>query len=403
MEDIDYLIRHEVENTYLDFKACQYDKNMHEALLKDIIAMANAIGSGPRYLIVGIKYWSDGKRKLVGVDGEFTDSAIYQQLVYENIEPLIHLQYFSHQIDGKTVGVFRISECNNKPYMMKKDYGNLRKGDAFVRRGDSQDRLIRADIDRMFEERLGTRDLEPLVEIGFDCDGLPTEISLPVMPSDIELPSAVARNRIRRALEKKKDEKEKREEPRNIGVIKSVGLASLIQPYRFGEVPYEERSIPDLEEALGRVKEDYLHEDAYTLYECHSSKVNLIVVNKAGTYIEDVLLKMTLPKEEGLDVADKVYSKPEKPDPLRLAIGIPDSALFSDYPDVVRTHTQIVVSTEVGDVKHHIPTQAFVEPIRLLLAPRLAGSTIEVTVTLHAKNLPVPLERQLMIHAMDRG
>jgi hypothetical protein len=40
--DIDNLIAYENEHSTLGFKAIQYDRDKHEALLKDILAMANA-------------------------------------------------------------------------------------------------------------------------------------------------------------------------------------------------------------------------------------------------------------------------------------------------------------------------------------------------------------------------
>ncbi len=46
MTELNDLIRFENENTSLDFKAVQYSKAFHEALIKDIMAMANANSSG---------------------------------------------------------------------------------------------------------------------------------------------------------------------------------------------------------------------------------------------------------------------------------------------------------------------------------------------------------------------
>jgi hypothetical protein len=42
MPELDDLIKFENENTSVDFKATQYFKPVHEHLVKDLLAMANA-------------------------------------------------------------------------------------------------------------------------------------------------------------------------------------------------------------------------------------------------------------------------------------------------------------------------------------------------------------------------
>ena len=82
MKQIDDLIKFENENTSLDFKAVQYSKPMHEALIKDVMAMANAHISGDRYIIVGVKHRPDGTKEYLGINKrDFTDGAIYYQLL----------------------------------------------------------------------------------------------------------------------------------------------------------------------------------------------------------------------------------------------------------------------------------------------------------------------------------
>ncbi len=137
MNCIDELIRYENENSSLDFKVVQYTKDKHEDLIKDILSMANANVEGEKYIIVGVKHKTSNDRDIIGIKKEdFSDSATYQQLIRENIEPDILIEYSPYEIDGKYVGIFRIKEANNKPYMMKKDFGKkLKKGDCFIRKG----------------------------------------------------------------------------------------------------------------------------------------------------------------------------------------------------------------------------------------------------------------------------
>lgn len=59
----------------------------------------------------------------LGVE-ELMDDATYYQLVHSNIEPDIHFQYFHVEVEDKKIGVFRIFNCDNQPYLMKKDTKN---------------------------------------------------------------------------------------------------------------------------------------------------------------------------------------------------------------------------------------------------------------------------------------
>ena len=121
MNDFEYLIAHENEHTYLDFKAIQYIKDKHEDFLKDLIAIANASGNQDRHIILGVNYKNNGERDILGIEAEdFIDSAQYQQLAYENIEPKIDFDYFPYNFKGDKLGILKIFDCNDKPYMMKK-------------------------------------------------------------------------------------------------------------------------------------------------------------------------------------------------------------------------------------------------------------------------------------------
>ena len=154
MNELDDLIMFENENTRLDFKLTEYTKPEYSALLKDIISMANANTSESRYLIIGLKPKSNGDRGIIGIQNELTDPSTYQQLIIENIEPELYVEYSAYRFEDKIMGVFKIQNCINQPYLMKKDYGDnknkLRKGDGFIRKGTHQTRIMRADFDSFY-------------------------------------------------------------------------------------------------------------------------------------------------------------------------------------------------------------------------------------------------------------
>jgi predicted HTH transcriptional regulator len=147
------IVRFYNEGNNLDFKAIQYKKEQVPAFLKDIISMANGFTNDDRYIVIGVKLNNDGSRSIVGMNDLIKDEATYQQIINENIEPELNVEYVPFDIDGKRIMVFRISGCVDKPYMMKKDFLSLNKGDCFVRKGSHQVRATRKDFDRMYADK----------------------------------------------------------------------------------------------------------------------------------------------------------------------------------------------------------------------------------------------------------
>src|SRR5713101_6592823 len=177
MIDLNELIKFENENTSLDFKAKQYVKPFG-ALIKDILSMANASISADRHIIVGVKHYPDGDREYPGIEeNEFMDSATYHQLIRENVEPEVHFDYLPYSFEGKLLGVFHIYDCHDQPYMMRKDFGQLKSGDAFIRKGSTQQRLLRQDLDRIWEKH--KNEFTGVIRIGFDAPGTRKEMALP--------------------------------------------------------------------------------------------------------------------------------------------------------------------------------------------------------------------------------
>ena len=119
-ENLDEIIEFENENTGLDFKAIQYQKVKFQDLLKDLMSMANAKTDDDKYIIVGIKLLGNGNRDILGITEDFIDEATYQQLTHNNIEPELNFSYFPYHYQNKTLGIFKIYDCYDRPYMNEK-------------------------------------------------------------------------------------------------------------------------------------------------------------------------------------------------------------------------------------------------------------------------------------------
>lgn len=390
VDDLDDKIRYDNENSGLDFKKIQYKKEMHQDLIKDVMCMANADIDGNRYIIIGVDHKSSNERDFIGIKKEeFVDNATYQQLIKENIEPEISIDYFAHEIDGVCLGIFKISQCYNKPYMMKKKYKELEIGHCWIRKGSHQFRMTREDHDRIIAKRTSCNEFNGKIKIYFSNYAQYQEITLPTAKDIqlIQLPSERAANKIRDILKRKKS---------SPNLIHYPALPPL-----FGHsVPYEDRSIEELEKNLIDVKETYEDDDCYEFFELRSHKLNITISNEGDAYIEDASLQIDINKIEGLFIPEKVFKKPERSSfpYINANLGFDGYPEVKDMGDFIRIHKSNRLGLLVKwDIKHQLPEEAFGEPVRFLFSKNLEGKVIQLKCKLYGKNLKEPFETTLKI------
>ncbi|MGI8386578.1 AlbA family DNA-binding domain-containing protein [Robertmurraya sp. P23] len=153
MNMITELIESGHECEYIDYKEKQYSKEKHRDLLVDIMAMANSRYEGDKFIIIGIKDKPNFK-EIKGINPiEFIDSSTYTQVVLSNIEPEIEFDYFKYEYKGALLGVFRIYNNDNKPYMIKRKYNDLKEGLCLVRKGSVNSVATRNDFDRFYRNK----------------------------------------------------------------------------------------------------------------------------------------------------------------------------------------------------------------------------------------------------------
>ena len=388
--DFDDIIAYENESTRLDFKAIQYDKSKHKDFIKDVMSMANANIKGERYIIIGVNHKSNGDRDIIPIEKEnFIDAAIYQQLIRENIEPDIALDYYPYNYNGKLLGIYKIYDCNDGPYMMRKKYKNLKKGDCYIRKGTHQTPMQRKDIDQIIHEKISNKKFSGDIKIGFIDTDYKNKIELAGIEK-IELPSQKAAKKINRIIKKKKSEVNETNEYKNI-----IGnLNKLANP--FSPTPYEERTLEQLENNLDNIKEDYLEDDLYKLF-TNSHKINFEILNEGNTYIEDASFKVKIPSLEEIFVFSKYHEEPKNKYFFVYNINEPLSFGKMKYPSVKKQNNSILIHENIGDIKHHIPKNVFKIPLRIWLSDDLKEETLELVCELFGKNLIEPLKEKLKI------
>lgn len=197
LEDI---IECDEESPNLDFKKEEYKKADYTSLIKDVLSMANALNTETKRIVIGVKYKPGEEKEIFGLE-KLSDQAIFENIIQENIEPNINFKYYPYSYKNKKLGVIEIFDTYDKPYMMKKDYGKLRKGDMWIRKGSRQSKVTREDLDRMFEIRKKS-DFDDKVIIGFGKD-LKSDIC--VTKSNIKkesFPSSVRKKELETLIDK---------------------------------------------------------------------------------------------------------------------------------------------------------------------------------------------------------
>lgn len=387
MSELESIIKYDPESTNLDFKKEQYLKGKYKDLIKDIMAMANAMREGKKYIITGVKDLPNGKKEFFSIpEVEFIDQATYQQILRENVEPSIEFSYYPIEIEGNLIGVFEIDNCNNPPYMMKKDFNGLNKGDCYVRKGSQHERMTRRDLEEMLSFRSKFQ-FHRKISVGFS-KRLDKRLQVKATKSFV-LPSEKAKKKIKNILDKRKF---------NDGLgMNTIGHFSLTNGILGTSSAYEERSTETLRKNLSRIKETYREHDLFHLGETLSEKINLSLRNEGDEYLEDVVIEIKIPSEE-IMVMDKIIKEP--------TFGFETSFANIDfhthlyYPEVEKEDDFYVIKESIGDLKHHQPESAFKEELRIFFGPESVGKLLLCPYKIYAKNIPKPIVGELEIEVI---
>ena len=387
MTNIEDIIRYENEGTSVDFKTIEYTKEKNIDLLKDVLSMANADTLEDRFIIIGVKHNSDGKREIKGIN-QPTDSATIQQFIYENIEPEIDIDYFPYTIDDKTVGILKISNCLDQPYLIKKDYnfGNkhLRKGEGYIRKGSFQIPLVRSDYDRIYEIKQSKNYYQDdIIIVPQNANG--NEFILR-KAGNTKLPSKVQKDKIEEILAKKKEEAKLynsrgtqcRPELYNMRRIMAESLG-------YG-ISYEDYTIDELENELLNVESIYYHDDYSYFFNKKSNKLNLSIKNCGSKYIEDATIKILFPKINGIIIFKKMPHSNKEETNINLF-----------YPTVGEEELMYSIENNIGDIKHGLSTDSFKEELRISVMNNIEINEFEIECQIYAKNIKDYISRILKV------
>jgi len=110
------------------------DDTKKAELIKDVSAIANGTTKDNGYIFYGVN--PNLKNPIVGIRNNL-DDAQFQQIVNTKINPEIDFTYYEVKSDGATLGIISIPPTTRKPHIISRDYGRIREGQIFIRRGSS--------------------------------------------------------------------------------------------------------------------------------------------------------------------------------------------------------------------------------------------------------------------------
>lgn len=362
-----------------------YGSNGIQRFLRDVLAMANAAIEGNRYIVTGIGFNKQKQKQIHSIDREdFSGKPSYQSLVNDFIEPPVRVRYQPVNVDGKRVGVYEISECRDRPYMMRADYSEkLRRGDAYIRVGDAPVKMGRRQLQEMFELKFRDSVSAENIEIGFPGDIIHKDLHVPVVDLS-QLPSAMVGAKLRQLLDI-------REKYTNSG--STTVMARLTHARLFGsDSPYEDRDAQELITEMAEIREKHKNDDDHFLFETNTTKLQLVVYNQGQDPIQNASLSLVMPNHNSFYVAGRL---PKLPRDERWVDRGP--AEHSDYPTVNLKDDSVHVSNTLGDISTDAPVQVFEAPLRICVGQELKGRKLGIRYSLFGSNLRRPAKGKLRL------
>lgn len=163
------------------------------------------------------------------------------------------------------------------------------------------------------------------------------------------------------------------------------------------DIPVSSADDSELQQMLLEVDTDYIYNDNYYYFEQIGNHLNLVINNQGAEPLNDCTIKLMVPKIDGLIIADTIYDDPAESRLFNLQY-----AISHQYPSVEEKDNMFVITETVGTIKHKLPTEAFIENIRITFTPELIDSLITIQYELYADNYPDIISGDLTIKVVSK-
>ncbi len=380
-----HIVQSATPSDAVQFRKRAYGKGGIRDFLRDVLAMANVSADGHRYIVVGMDFDAEGKKRVHGVKrDDFGGKPAYAELVSDHIEPAVHVHYERVTHGDKQVGVFEIGDCDDRPYMMRVDHSEtLRRGDAYLRVNDEAVKMGRRQLLTLFEQQFQESVSPASIEVGFPGEIIHKKLKVPPCNFD-KLPSAVAAAKLQELIDVKNQV--------HTSLVSTI-VARLTHARLFGsDSPYEQRSVEELMAELQHLKSQYREHDDHFLFEQKATRLQLVVYNQGGEALRDVKYALLLPVHDELCIADQL---PKLQRDGSFAERAPRER--SEYPTVTQRESAIRVAGSLDEIPAGEPVELLRSPLRICVGTALKGRRVGIQYQLNAANLRTPAKGTLRL------
>ena len=337
-----------------------------EALIKEVIGLANSPVDGPRNILFGVNPGALNGDRIVGIpDSAVIDLKRAHRLVSTMIEPFLELAFIFDRINGKLVGTLEIGGCEFGPYFLAQDLSDeLRRGVCWVREDRELRQIERRELqnghaanDEEVVEAVTPEDVSLSVGFGNDPDCEFIEVTVPDTsdPPFAEAGDSGDASRFTQAL---KD---------TVGTVTS----------RLMRIANGGRGTAEQAEDAGKEIEQAARKHYF--YEERAVKVDLCIRNESDVDIRDLNVEIALPKVAGFDVADRIYTNPfgkrEEIELRRLK-----------YPEVEHRDDSILVRHSIICVPAEKTQALFTTSLRIAVGPKARGRKVAMQYVIRGPN-----------------
>lgn len=359
-----------------------YAEDDYPALIRDVLAAANADAGSTRHVLFGVQAMG-GRIHVHGLESDALDR--FQELsrgLAELIEPDIQLTPILAEAHGKPVAALQVSGCANPPYTLRKGVAeDMRTGACWVQAGGDLRPARRADLERIYARRAAVPAVP--VEIGLNQDPGCLQIQLDV-PDTYRPPSQRARAKLLSAINANKAA---------AGMLggEDTGLARLAHARIFGaDEPFVRRGVDTLVEQYNCTTDEYSDADNYYYYEQQAVKLDFTVRNNEPDALDGVEVELNLPQVPGFQVAERLYFDPA-------GEGSEIESRLAGYPEVDKGVGRATVNVKLGSLAPGVAQPLFEKRLRLHVGPEMCGMKVAIKYQLTASGLAKPIRGRLKL------
>lgn len=163
------IIQNDPEGTNVDYKWQFYELAKEEGkseFIKDVVAFANCLEEGDKYIIFGVKEKNGYPEKFQNITLKNDDSQL-QEIIQSYIEPKIRFEIKKILYNGYLLAYIRIYNNRNRPYLFKKRILKFEEGDGIIRNGTKTNRITRSDYDHIYLNKNKIKDRKKDLKIEF--------------------------------------------------------------------------------------------------------------------------------------------------------------------------------------------------------------------------------------------